>query len=334
MSISAKELAKKLNVSAAAVSMALNGKPGVSTETRKRIIEEAHNHAYDFTKIKQSNCNVGTVNFVIYRKHGTVVNDSPFFKVLFDCVADYCKDIDCKLSICHIFENEDVLEQLNSSLSSDCIGIVLLGTEMQKEDFFPFSYVNYPIVLLDTYFNSIKMDCVLMNNLESTYLATNLLIKKYHTQPGYLHSSYSIYNFEERGDGYYKAIRGAGMSVSNSIIHYVAPSVEGAYADIKASIEKGSTLARCYFADNDLIAIGAMKAFKEAGYKIPEDIAIIGFDNLPICTYFEPSLSTINVPIKYMAQTAIDRLLYVCKSKKYNPVKIEVATNLISRASS
>ncbi len=333
MSITAKELAQKLNVSAAAVSMALNGKPGVSTETRKKIIEAAHNHSYDFTKIKESNSNVGTINFIIYRKHGTVVNDSPFFKFLFDCVADYCKDIDCKLSINHLFDNGDVLEQLKLTLTNDCIGIILLGTEMQKEDFFPFSYVNYPIVLLDTYFNSTKMDCILMNNLESVYHATNLLIKKYQTQPGYIHSSYSIYNFEERADGYYKAIHSAGMSINNSIIHNVAPSVEGAYADIKTSMKNGVSLARCYFADNDLIAIGAMKAFKEAGYRIPEDIAIIGFDNLPICTYFEPSLSTINVPIKYMAQMAVDRLLYVCKTKKYNPVKIEVATNLISRAS-
>ncbi len=333
MSISAKELAEKLNISAAAVSMALNGKPGVSTKTRKMVIEAAHNHSYDFSKIKQTNKLSGSINFVIFKKHGTIVNDSPFFKVLFDSITEYCKDIDCKLYINHLFDNGDVLEQLNSMLSHDCKGIILLGTEMQNEDFFPLSYVNYPIVLLDTYFNSTKMDCVLMNNLESTFRATNLLIKKFQSQPGYLHSSYPIHNFEERSDGYFKAIRYAGMSVSNSIIHNVAPSVEGAYADMKNAIDEGVHIARSYFADNDMIAIGAMKAFKEAGYRIPEDIAIIGFDNIPICSYFEPSVTTVNVPIKYMAQVAVDRLLYVCNTNKYNPVKIEVSTNLILRSS-
>ncbi|MFV0503861.1 MAG: LacI family DNA-binding transcriptional regulator [Lachnospirales bacterium] len=332
MSISAKELAKKLNISAAAVSMALNGKPGVSTETRKKIIEAAKSYSYDFTKIKPQQLN-GSINFIVFKKHGTVVNDSPFFKVLFDSITEYCKDINCKLYINHLFDNGDVLKQLDAMISHDCKGIILLGTEMQSEDFFPLSYINFPIVLLDTYFNSTKMDCVLINNLESAYKATNTLIKKFQSQPGYLHSSYHIHNFEERADGYFKAIRSAGMSVSNSIVHKVAPSVEGTYADLKTLIEQGVNIARCYFADNDLIAIGAMKAFKEAGYKIPEDIAIIGFDDLPICSYFEPSITTINVPIKYMAQTAIDRLLSVCNSKKYNPIKIEVSTNIIFRSS-
>ena len=64
---------------------------------------------------------------------------------------------------------------------------------------------------------------------------------------------------------------------------------------MKELIKAKEELARCYFADNDLIAIGAVKAIKEAGYRIPEDIAVIGFDNIPFSSVFEPSLSTVNV---------------------------------------
>lgn len=333
MSITAKELAQKLNLSEAAISMALNGKPGVSAKTRKMVLEEAHNNAYDFTKIKHQTKATGSINFIIYQKHGAVVNDTPFFSALSQSISEHCKSLGYKLYIRHIIDNDDIEEQFKAMLSADCIGIILLGTEIKKEDFFPFPYINLPIVLLDAYVNSTKMDSVLINNVEGAYQATHYLIKKRHKQPGYLHSSYPIYNFEERADGFYKAIRASGMSSSKSIVHNLSPSMEGAYLDMKAIINQGEVLADCYFADNDLIAAGAIKAFKEAGYRIPDDIAIIGFDNVPFCTYIEPNLTTINVPIKYMGQTAVNRLVSVLNSKKYFPVKIEISTNLIKRKS-
>ena len=67
-----------------------------------------------------------------------------------------------------------------------------------------------------------------------------------------------ITGFEERSDGFYKAIRRNGMSTSRSIVHHLSPTVEGAYSDMKTLIENGDQLARCYFADNDLIATGTI----------------------------------------------------------------------------
>ena len=84
MSITAKELAKMLNISEAAVSMALNGKPGVSTKTRSLVLETANNHGYDFTKIKYQNKNAGTINYIIYRKDGAIlkIQNTPFFNII------------------------------------------------------------------------------------------------------------------------------------------------------------------------------------------------------------------------------------------------------------
>ncbi|MBE5983656.1 MAG: LacI family DNA-binding transcriptional regulator, partial [Paenibacillaceae bacterium] len=77
MSITAKELAKLLNLSEAAVSMALNHKPGVSTQTRKKVIEAAKEHGFDFSKIKETSLSTspqGMIQFIIYRKNGAVVS--------------------------------------------------------------------------------------------------------------------------------------------------------------------------------------------------------------------------------------------------------------------
>ena len=71
------------------------------------------------------------------------------------------------------------------------------------------------------------------------------------------------------------------MSSSRSIVHSLTPSMEGAYTDMLELIKNGEELASCYFADNDLIAVGAMKALKESGYRIPQDIGIVGFRQPP-----------------------------------------------------
>ena len=92
-------------------------------------------------------------------------------------------------------------------------------------------------------------------------------------------------------------------------------------------------LARCYFADNDLIAAGAMRALSEAGYRIPEDISVIGFDDMPMCTYITPPLSTVHVPKQYMGEIAVKRLAEIINSTSASHVKIEISTEIIKRKS-
>ena len=336
MSITAKELAKKLNLSEAAISMALNNKPGVSTKTRKRVIEAARQLGYDFSRISESSAPVsilGTITFIIYRKHGAVVSDTPFFSQLSEGIDAACKELHYHLNVCYLYENEDVEANLKEILQMGCSGIILLGTEMNEADFTPFTDVSVPLVLLDSYFENISANCVLINNVQGAYLATNFLIRTRKKQPGYLHSAYSIQNFEERADGFYKAIRSNGMSTSRSIVHRLSPSMEGAYGDMLELLNQGEDVADCYFADNDLIAAGAMRALKEKNYRIPEDVAIIGFDDMPLCSYVEPALSTIRVPKQYMGELAARRLADIIADRHLPTIKLELQTTLVRRKS-
>jgi len=334
VSITAKELAKKLNLSAAAVSMALNNKPGVSTATRKLILEAANKYGFDFTRITDKHPISGCIYLVFYKKHGAVVTDNPFFSHLSEGIDIGCKKAGYKMKISYIYEDEETIEkQLESIQYSDCIGIILLGTEMNPQDLKPFLKLPLPFVLLDTYFETISCDCVLINNAQGAYLATSHLIKKTKKQPGYLKSSYQISNFTERSGGFYKAIRDHGMSTSKSIVHKLTPSIEGAYADMTELINNGEELSTCYFADNDLIAVGAIKSLKQKGYRIPQDIAIVGFDNIPISSVIEPSLTTIHVPKQYMGEIAANRLITILNDPAASPTKTEIATTLIHRNS-
>lgn len=334
MTITAKELAQKLNLSAAAVSMALNNKPGVSTATRKLVLDTADRYGYDFSRLSEKQNLVGSIYFIVYKKHGAVVSDTPFFSEVSDGVVLGCKEAGYKVKISYLYgDEEDSVEQLEEIQYSDCIGIILLGTEMTPEDLKRFQKLPIPFVLLDTYFETTDCNYVLINNVQGAYLAASHLIKKTKKQPGYLRSAYPIGNFAERNSGFFKAIRAYGMSSSKSIVHTLTPSIDGAYADMKEILENKEELAPCYFADNDLIAVGAMKALKEFGHQIPQEIAVVGFDNIPLCRIIEPSLTTIHVPKQYMGEMAARRLLTILNEKDSQSVKIEIATQLVERNS-
>lgn len=331
MAITAKQIAKELNISPAAVSMALNNKPGVSNETRRKIIETAKAMGYDFSKNEFSKSETKNIAFVFFHKN--FVFDTPFFTELATSIETTVHDKGYKLSVYHIHDLDNIEEQIDLIQYSGCMGMILLGTIMSNEQIKPFENVKIPIVLLDTYIPGAKMDCVVINNVEGARSATDYLIRKRKEQPGYLHSSQYFHNFEERGDGFFKAVRQNGMPTSKSIIHTLSPSVDGAYADMIELINNKEPLANCYFADNDEIAIGAMRAFKEKGYKIPEDISIVGFDNMSYSLYVDPPLTTVNVPKSYMGKIAANRLIEIMNEEFHYTTKIEINTNLIVRKS-
>lgn len=336
MSITAKELAQKLNLSQAAISMALNNKPGVSTATRIKVIEAAKKYGYDFTRIEdamQHNINHGTILFIIYKKCGAIVADTPFFSQLSEGINEGCKNAKYNLNINYIYDNDNVDGIIDDLNRFNFSGIILLGTEMMPSDIKPFLKLKSPLVILDTYFNTVDSNFVLINNHQGAFIATNYLIRCCESQPGYLRSSYLIANFEERANGFYHAIRANGMSTSKSIVHHLSPSIEGAYADMCSLLKSEEKLSKCYFADNDLIACGAMKALKEYGYQIPKDIAIVGFDDIPMCNYVEPPLTTIQVQKEYMGKTAVNRLIQLINDSSSPSVKIELTTQIVTRKS-
>ena len=333
MKVTAKDLARALGLSEAAVSMALNNRPGVSTATRRRILEEAERRGYDFSrKAAFGNELKGSFCLAVYKKSGAVVGDTPFFADLTDGISAACKKAHYDLVIRYLYEDEDLDDRLYSLSRADFKGILLLATEMDAASLARFSRFKTPLLLLDSYFETASYNCVLINNVQGAYLAASYLIKKRRTQPGYLRSAYPIGNFDERADGFYKAIRVNGMSTAKSLVHRLTPSQEGAYADMKELLQTEKP-AKCYFADNDLIAIGAIQALKEEGYRIPEDVSIVGFDDISSAQYVSPPLTTVEVPKTYLGEVAVGRVVQMIEGRSLKPLKVEVFTRLIRRKS-
>ena len=334
MSITAKQLAAQLGLSESAVSLALNNRPGVSTQTRKRVLAAAQEQGYDFSRRNiVGSGKHGSVCFAVYKKSGAVVDDTPFFSSLTDGVNIGCRRENYSCVIRYLYDDDDLEDQIFSLNSGNFSGVIVLATEMEENTLKQFSVLTIPVVFLDAYYEKPDYNFILINNVQGAYLATSYLIRKRRTHPGYLRSSYPISNFDQRADGFYKAIRAAGLSTSQSPVIRLTPSQEGAYEDMKQLLKTGEKPADCYFADNDLIAIGAIQAIREAGYRIPEDVAVVGFDDMPACEYMSPPLTTVMVPKVSLGELAALRLIMLVEGKTQEPVKIEVNTRLIKRKS-
>ena len=317
MGITAKNLAKKLNLSQTAVSMALNNKPGVSTQTKQLVLQTAEKYGYDFSRLSMKKNQSGDIYFIIYRAHNAIVNYTPIFSELTDGIEQECRKNDFRLKTLQIYEKTDNIQKCIEDIRiSGCIGIILLGTEITASTCQQFLDLGVPMILLDSYLDSVDCSSVLINNSQGSYLATNYLIDRCNTQPGHLCSSYKIQNFIERKNGFNRAVREHGMSVGKSVIHELSPSIDGAFFDML-----------------EIIAIGVIKALKLRGFKVPEDIAVIGFDNISEGRIIEPSLSTIDISRNFMGQTAAKQLIQQINTPVPHTVKIEISTKVIKRFS-
>ncbi|GJN64518.1 LacI family DNA-binding transcriptional regulator [Faecalibacterium gallinarum] len=330
MSVTAKEIARQLGLSEATVSFALRGKSGVSTQTTHRVLETARALGYDFSRLNSPSRRTGSICVAYYNKHG--IFDNPFFMALQNGVESAFKETTYTLTVSYIDTAENIRDQLELLISKGCDGILLYATELTREEYQPFLDLRIPVVLLDSSLPSQQTDCVVINNEEGAYTATNYLIRKRHSQPGYLRCRTRLYNFVQRERGYYRAIQENGFSVSECIIHDL-PINCSVYRELKELLRSDCPIASCYFADNDFIALDAIRAFQEFGYRVPQDIAVVGFDNLAASARSTPPLTTVNVPKEYMGKLAAERMLTILSEKEFHPIKLEVCTQLVKRGS-
>ena len=171
MAITAKELAKKLNLSATAVSMALNNKPGVSTATRDQVIKAAEKYGYDFTRLSLKNGHPGDIYCIIYRAHNAILNYMPIFSELTDGIEQECRNQGYQLKLVQINEKRDDVQKWIEDLRiANCAGIILLGTETSIHVCQMFLQLSVPVLLLDSHYDSLGCSSVLINNRQGLTL--------------------------------------------------------------------------------------------------------------------------------------------------------------------
>ena len=336
MPISVRKLAQLLGVSPASVSLALNGKPGVSEETREKILAAALQHGLKPVSAPAAMRRSSDITLAVYRKHGSICGDTEFFSAVIEGMnAEACRR-GFRLHVTYIYSDAWEDRQLEELRRSGAAGCVLLATEMQQKDIQKFDDFPLPLVVLDSFFPGRCGAYVTIDNFEGARMAVRHLLSRGHRRIGHMASAVPISNFSERKQGLLAALSEYPEATLQSFP--VGTTPEQAYSDMSAHLRRRpfdpALYPTAFFADNDIIAVSCIRAFREWGVRIPEDISVIGFDDVPLSCVTSPRLSTVRVEKETLGRLAItllrDRMDNPAASA---PVKLSVGTSLCLRES-
>ena len=211
--------------------------------------------------------------------------------------------------------------------------VILLGTEMVDSDINLIRGMTCPINVIDYWKEDMSFDAMLINNADSARMATEYLIANGHKEIGYLQGKFRIKHFRSRSAGYQTALQKAGLHLNKDYVFTMSTTIDGAYEDMKQYLSKKAKLPTAFFSDNDMIALGAMKAMAEFGIRIPEDVSIVGFDDLTFSSISYPPLTTLRVPKQEMGRAVVRRLRDMLKDNDGIKLKMQMCTQFIERES-
>lgn len=325
---SVKQISELTGFSAATVSNALNMKKGVNKETSERIFRVAEKIGY-----RGAAKELKHIKFVLFRKTGAIVDGSMFHPFVIEGVEQEAKENGMPTMFVQLnYSDIDYEEQLGRIINDTEGGVILLATEMMEEDFLPFGACRSPLILLDGWSSRSPFSGVLIDNRDSARTAVNYLIGQGHRDIGYVCGSYRIQAFLSREWGYRQAMYEHGLSVRPEWIVTVGTQTDDACADMLQWLKNHSKLPTAFFIDDDRIAYGVMQAFTKHGIHIPDDVSIVGFDDLSYSAVSTPALTTVHVHKQEMGRTAVRYLLMMAKHMDEH-VKVQSCTVFIERES-
>lgn len=329
-----REIANLAGVSPAAVSLVINNKKGVSEETRRRVqmVIEENNYIVPEHKRGGSKRKRFRLCVVKYFTHGIAIEENQgFVASIIDQIESKCRHYGYDLSMVNC--NEGTAEEtLRELMNAPPDGVILMGTELRESAYPLLNVITVPTVVLDNGMSDVHIDSVVMDNEAIVGEAVRYLHSIGHRDIGYICFSLPIRNCEERYQGYLREMKKLGLDTPKPA--YVMPTLKGAYRDMKRLLEEQAYVPRgAVVADNDTVAIGVMKAIQEAGYRIPEDVSIIGVDDSPFSAMTMPALTTMHISRSAMGALAVDTLRKRIKTPDWPSMRMRLAARLVVRGS-
>lgn len=328
--ITIKDIAKMAEVSVTTVSRVINNKPDVSKNTKNRVLKIIDKTGYKPNKVAR-----GLVLSKTYTI-GLVIPDisNPFFPEVSRGVENKAKSLGYSVILCDtdndIKEEKRAIELL---LSQKVDGIILSFSIDNRETLLELEKKNIPIIQIDREIIDSKFSSVTINNIKSAYKATEHLIKNGHKKLGHLNGNLATKTGQDRLKGFKEAIRKYKIELNENWIMNGNYSRSSGYELTKKLLKKKKR-PTAIFAANDYMAIGAYEAVFETDFNIPNDISIIGHDNIEISSVVKPGLTTMDQPKYDLGQKAAEILIKKIENENdFGKENIVLETNLILRNS-
>lgn len=330
------DIAKLAGVSQAMVSYVVNNNPNVKIpeETRQRIQDAIKNLEYVPNALARGLRSGQT------RTIGLVVpdNSNPFFAEIARIIENIGFENGYSVILCNSdYELDKENAYVDVLIAKQADGVIFISSGGDEEISQKLQESHIPFVIVDREISGFQTDIVRMDYQLGGYLATKYLIELGHQEIGCISGSPRFLPNDQRLDGYYQALKEAGVAVNPSLVVHGDFKIQGGNEAMKLLLETGRPPS-AVFACNDLMAFGAIQAIRQHGLRIPQDISIIGYDDIPFAQAMDPSLTTIAQPLPEIAHSTMTALLRQMKTKNpsespSSPRQIVIRPKLIIRDS-
>lgn len=330
------DIAERAGTSIAAVSLALNGKPGVGPELRERILAIADE--LDYRRSKRPS---RVISVLHVSKRGKALDG---YQKSF--VADYMNGIQLEagrngISVDVRFIDAGDGAALKAGIAEACgekadrvEGLVVLGTELEREDLLLFSAVGKPTVFIDAYYPDLVLDFVDIDNTRAAFDIAGYLWGLGHREFGIVGAEEPCPNYRLREGAFAEAFAERGLKRSAVKRYAVKPSFEGALAGMRSAISRRGPLPTALICMNDIVALGVLKALRESGIAVPGRVSVIGFDNASSAAVSDPPLTSYEVSKREIGRRALKLLLERMEEKDFrHSEKVMIAGELVVRGS-
>lgn len=325
MAIKSKDLAKLLGVSTATVSLVINNRPGICSETRKQLIARINELGYGYMlsdKLKEDSsaedtAQKGNIAYVAYQdcdeKHSA---KCAFFPMVLQGAEEAAREHGYNLQILHVKRTGPCTVKTCVN-TNDIDGFIVQLNQLDDADIESMNSVGLPYVLIDTYFVDKAANSVCVDNRQGVYKAMDYLKRMGHTKIGYLSSGcQSLSSMLIRREAYKLFLEYNNMPDNKEYFFDNLGYDQVAYDRMKAYIEEGRKLPTAFISDNDLVAWGALKAIKKCGFRVPEEVSIIGFDDREMCVLTEPQLTSVRIPRTLLGRETVEMLVQKIDRRK------------------
>jgi LacI family transcriptional regulator len=331
--ITMSDVARQAGVSLMTVSRVLNQRGDVSPETRQRVMEVVERLGFRPSSIARSLATQRT------RTIGLVVPDisNPYFSGMAHGVAEiaYAEGFSVLLCDCEE-EPERELEMVNVLVEKRVDGVIVAAPRLDSQRLIPSLATHRKAILINRQFDDPRLSNVIgyvvNDDEEGGRIATELLLTHGHKTVGFLAGPKASYGSIRRMSGYQNALAQAGVSYDEKLIENCAPTVKGGREAALKLLGSHPELTSL-FCFNDLVAIGAIHACAELGRQVPGDLAIVGYDDIPMATWVKPPLTTCRVNVEEMGKLAMQLLISHLEKCPEGCQNIVLRPAIIQRAS-
>ena len=325
------EVAKHAGVASITVSRVINNSGYFSPETRERVEKAIAELGYVPNTLARSLRSRRTQTV------GLMVTDitNPFFTTLARGVEDAANEAGYTVIFCNTDESVKKEEKyLNILLQKQVDGLLIVPSQSQTNAIQLIQKHGTPVVMLDRRISDVEVDTVRCDSLDGAYQLTRYLISLGHRQIAVMSGAVGISTADDRVTGYQMALEEAGITVAEDYLFRGDFTPESGYSMTRQAL-KLPLRPTALIAANNFITIGAMKALQEVGLDVPEDIALVGFDDLPPALVTFPFFTVASQPAYEMGTRAMKLLLQRLEGNELDHFQeIILPTQLIIRHSS